>query len=181
MPEQALIIPATDRANSFSLRVSLEVQKIYLQLGERFEILSLRSIDFQKALKGPYEGERPPGLMAHLERVARAPALVIVCPEYNGSFPGIFKYFVDHWIYPGSFIKKPICLIGLGGRFGGLRALEHLTGIFSHRESLLFPEKALIQNVKQAFEEGREAGFLSRLKKQAQGFLKFIKAFSKAP
>lgn len=173
----ALIISATDRADSFSLKVSLEVQKIYLQLGERFEVLPLRSIDFQKALQGPYEGKRPAALMPHLKNVARAPALVIVCPEYNGSFPGIFKYFVDHWLYPGSF-KKPICLIGLGGRFGGLRAVEHLTGVFSYRESLLFPEKALIQNVKQAFEEGREKDFLPRLKKQAQGFLKFVRAFS---
>ena len=179
-----LIIPATDRENSFSLRVSLRVQEIYLQMGLRFEILDLRSIDFRQALGGPYEGERP-ALRAPLERVAKARALVIVCPEYNGSFPGIFKYFVDHWIYPDSFIKKPVCLVGLGGRFGGLRALEHLTGLFSYRESLLFPHKVYIQDVESAFQEGHKGheghkgqDFLSRLQKQAQGFAQFIKAFS---
>ena len=168
-----LIISATDRENSFSLRVSLRVQEIYLQMGLRFEILDLRSIDFRQALGGPYE--RAPSLRAPLEKVAKARALVIVCPEYNGSFPGIFKYFVDHWIYPGSFIKKPVCLVGLGGRFGGLRALEHLTGLFSYRESLIFPQKVYIQDVERAFQAG---DFLPRLQKQAQGFAQFIKAFS---
>ena len=170
-----LIISATDRENSFSLKAACEIQQIYRRLGESFEILDLRSIDFRKALKGPYGAGRSPDLKKACEKVAEAHALVIVCPEYNGSFPGIFKYFLDHWLYPDSFIKKPVCFVGLGGRFGGFRPLEHLTGIFSYRESLLFPEKVYIQNVQKVFSERKE-DWPELLRKQAHGFLKFIKA-----
>ena len=55
---------------------------------------------------------------------------LFVIPEYNGSFPGVLKTFVDACTFPESFYGKKAALVGLSsGRYGNLRGLEHFTGI----------------------------------------------------
>lgn len=70
--------------------------------------------------------------------VLAADAFFIVSPEYNGSFPGILKTFIDACSireYGKSFAKKKAGLLGVAsGRAGNFRGLEHLTGIFHHMD-----------------------------------------------
>ena len=176
-----LIIPATNREGSYSLKVAQTVQDIYQNLGDHCEILDMRSLDFKTLLSNPYPNELPLELKSACDKIVESEALIIVCPEYNGSFPGIFKHFLDHWHYPESFSFKPVCLIGLGGRFGALRPLEHLAAIFSYRNSFLFPEKIFISNVQETFKNGslKDTNILERIKKQAENFIKFVRALNK--
>lgn len=173
-----LIVSATNREGSYSLKVSQIVRDIYQNLSEQCEILDLRSLDFKTVLNNPYPEKLPLELKPACDKIVESEALIIVCPEYNGSFPGIFKYFIDHWHYPKSFSFKPVCLIGLGGRFGALRPLEHLSDVFFYRNSFLFPEKIFISNVQKMFKDGSlmDKELLKRIKKQAENFIKFVRA-----
>ena len=55
---------------------------------------------------------------------------LFVVPEYNGSFPGALKVFIDACKYPGSFNGKKAALVGLStGKYGNVRGLDHLVGI----------------------------------------------------
>ena len=177
-----LIISATNRKGSLSLQVSHIVKGIYQELKEPCEVLDLKSVDFQSVINDPYPETLPSGLKPACDRVLDAEALVIVCPEYNGSFPGILKFFIDHWHYPGSFVHKPVCLIGLGGRFGALRPLEQLAGIFFYRNSFLFPERVFISQITEVLKKGciTDSDLLVRLKTQAENFIKFTKALKEA-
>ena len=177
-----LIVSATNRKNSYSLKVSHIVKEIYQKLNETCEILDLRSLDFQDVMEHPYPEELPEGLKPACDKVVEAEALIIVCPEYNGSFPGIFKYFLDHWHYPDSFFYKPVCLVGLSsGGFGALRSIEQLAGVFLYRNSFLFPERVFISHVQKVLKEGRltDSELLGKLNKQAGNFVKFVRALSK--
>ena len=170
-----LIISGTNRKGSYSLQIAQIVQNIYKSLGKSFDLLDLAQIPFQDTFKDPY-GEVPSSLKPFIEQVEKAPALVIVCPEYNGGFPGILKYFIDYWSFPKSFIHKPLCLIGIGnGLFGALRPVEHLQSIFLYRSGYICPEKVFIANVQSLIQNGeiKDSKLQKRLEDQAAGFLKY--------
>jgi chromate reductase len=58
---------------------------------------------------------------------------MFIIPEYNGSFPGMFKGFIDASDVKKCFHNKKACLTGVAeGRAGNLRGMEHLTNIFNH-------------------------------------------------
>jgi NAD(P)H-dependent FMN reductase len=82
----------------------------------------------------------PPDSLA--DRIDAADAAVIVCPEYNHSYPGELKIAIDSVRRP--WYAKPIAFIVYGGRSGGLRAAEQLRLVFAElhavpiRETLSF-------------------------------------------
>ena len=58
---------------------------------------------------------------------------VFITPEYNGSFPGVLKAFIDGMRYPGTFEGKKCALVGLSaGNQGAALAMSHLTDIFNY-------------------------------------------------
>ena len=173
-----LIITSTNRKNSLTAVTAKIVKKIYQDLGEEFEILDLRDIPFEHIVKEPYTPPAHPSLKAYLDKVAQSSALIIICPEYNGGIPGLIKHFIDHWIYPDSFVYKPVGLIGLGGKFGALNPISHLQSVFLYRHSFVFPIRVFIQNVFQVIKEEKilDDNVNQLLIKQAKNFIKFIKA-----
>lgn len=62
-------------------------------------------------------------------RLAAADAFLVVTPEYNHSFPAPLKELVD--AYGTEWHAKPVAFISYGGISGGLRAVEHLRGVFA--------------------------------------------------
>ena len=173
-----LIISATNRRDSYSLRVSKIVESFYQELNESCELMDLRTIPFHEMADNPYVKPLSSGMQKAADKVASSSSMVIICPEYNGSFPGIFKFFIDHWHFPQSFEYKPVCFIGLGGRFGALRPVEQLESLFSYRKSFVFPEKVFISQVQEIVQDNKiqDTTVINLLKRQAQGFIKFTKA-----
>ena len=177
-----LILTATNRENSFSLLVAQAIRKIYKELGEELDILDLRQIPFKDMVEEPFSGQpHSPSLKPYLSQVAQAEGLILVCPEYNGGFPGLIKHFIDHWIYPDSFVYKPVCFIGLGGKFGALTPISHLQAIFLYRHSFVFPIRVFIQNVSQVLKNGtvQDANISQLLHRQAENFIKFTAVLKK--
>lgn len=78
-------------------------------------------------------GNRSAEVAQLIQRVlVPADKVVVVAPEYNGSFPGIFKAFIDA-IEPAVWQGKKAALVGVAtGRAGNLRGLDHLTDVFHH-------------------------------------------------
>ncbi len=95
-------------------------------------------------------GNNVPGLDAILNRYIRpTQRLVIVAPEYNGSFPGVLKYLIDACDH-GDWAGKTIALVGLGsGRGGNLRGVDHLTGIFHYLRSEVLSRKVYLSQILQ--------------------------------
>ena len=47
-------------------------------------------------------------MAADLRAVLQAEGLIVVTPEYNGSLPGVLKYFIDMLKFPESFEQRPV-------------------------------------------------------------------------
>lgn len=174
------IIAGTDRPDSNTLKVSKYIQTIYQQLGETVEIIDLKEMKTHLHQDLHY-GKPSEGLKPYLDKVLGSDGLIVVSPEYNGSMPGILKYFIDHLKFPESFEFRPVCFVGLGGMFGALRPVEHLQQIFGYRNAYVYPERVFIMGVHKILNaEGQpqDETIKQLLLKQAQGFQKFTQALS---
>jgi len=180
-PEEKVkyIISGTNRPQSRTRQISKLIQKLYADQGEKVEILDLTELPFAELT-----GEHYSGAGLHLDwegavrKVTEAEGLIFVVPEYNGSMPGALKYFIDHWKYPESFECRPVCFVGLGGLFGGLRPIEHLQQVMAYRNAYQFPIRVFLMNVFKTLKDGEltDPMALQLLKDQVVGFQKFCHA-----
>jgi NAD(P)H-dependent FMN reductase len=174
------IIAGTDRTESNTLKISLTIQKIYKDLGEDVEIIDLKEAK-EFLHTGPHYGKETQGMKPYLDKVMASEGLIVVCPEYNGSMPGVLKYFIDHLKFPESFEYRPVCFVGIGGMFGGLRPVEHLQQVFGYRNAFVFPERVFVMNVFKLIDaQGQlmDENVKGLLVKQAKGFKNFVTALS---
>ena len=82
--------------------------------------------------------------------LAKTTKYIFIVPEYNGSFPGMFKSFIDASDVKKCFHNKKACLVGVAdGRAGNLRGMEHLTNILNHLKMNVLHFKIPISQVSQ--------------------------------
>lgn len=75
----------------------------------------------------PGDGNDPEGKDANYTKITKeADGFFIITPEYNHSFPGSLKRLLDSELK--NYIHKPVNIAGVSsGRWGGVRAIEHLS------------------------------------------------------
>jgi NAD(P)H-dependent FMN reductase len=172
-----LIISGTNRPNSNALRVAKTLEKHYRQLEAPAQILSLADLP-KEIFDGAAYASKPAGMVEIQNRVLASRGLHVITPEYNGSFPGVLKYFIDMLKFPESFDRRPVAYVGeSNGTWGGLRSVEQLQMIFGYRNAFSFPERVFIPGVTKVFDpQGNliDAELDKRLAKQIAGFLQFI-------
>lgn len=172
-----LIVSGTNRPGSNAMRVAKVLQRHYAERAAPVEILSLADMP-REVFEGAAYAIKPPGMLDIQNRVLRARGLHVVSPEYNGSFPGVLKYFIDMLKFPESFDRKPVAYVGeSAGTWGALRSIEQLQMIFGYRNAFSFPERVFIPGVNKVFDpQGNliDPDIDKRLAKQVAGFLEFI-------
>lgn len=172
------IISSTDRPNSMSLSVSNYVAGLYQKEGINAEVISLEGFPTADVEGGKY-GKSISSIEDFRRPILEADAIVWVIPEYNGSFPGILKLFIDYLPFPEAFVKTPMAFIGVAsGAFGGLRAVEQFQMVANYRNAQLYPERVFIQRVNSAFDP--EKGLTvplqqDLLESKVTGFIEFVK------
>jgi chromate reductase, NAD(P)H dehydrogenase (quinone) len=175
-----LIISGTNRPHSNAFRVAGVLSGHYDRLGVGYEVFSLADLP-KEIFSGDAYATKPPPMVALQQRVLDAIGLHIVTPEYNGSFPGVLKYFIDMLKFPESFEHKPAAFVGeAAGLWGGLRPVEQLQQIFAYRNAYLYPDRVFIPGINQKIDADgniNDPAINDRLAKQAAGFAKFAATF----
>jgi NAD(P)H-dependent FMN reductase len=172
-----LVISGTNRPGANALKVSNVLLGHYQKNQTRVEVFSLSDLPREVFDPSCY-ATKPPGMVAIQQRILDAAGLHIVTPEYNGSFPGVLKYFIDMLKFPESFESKPVAFTGeAAGIWGAFRSVEQLQMIFGYRNAYIFPQRIFIPGVVQKFDpQGKltDADIDKRLADQAVGFAKFV-------
>ena len=146
------ILSGTDRPDSNAMKVAEYIYPKLKGYGAQSEIISLREFPIKEIAGGRY-GDDIPSIKEFNKRVLNCGGLIFVVPEYNGSFPGILKLFIDYLPFPKAFLKLPIAFIGeADGAFGSLRSVEQLQMICNYRNAYLFPERVFIRRVSKNFD-----------------------------
>ncbi len=141
------IISGTNRPNSKTLSIAKWCQTKLLKIGEECQILDLTRINIPILTSAMYESEQQHPYVSALQEkyLIQSDYWLIISPEYNGSFPGVLKLFIDAVSVKNNketFSGKKASLIGLAsGRAGNFRGLEHLTGILNYLNVLVMPNK----------------------------------------
>ena len=128
------IISSTNRNNSVSKQVALQYQELLNEYGTESTIIDLEDLPSNFIETALYENQGSNEDFNPIrEHMKEAQKYVFIVPEYNGSFPGILKTFIDALEFPGTFKGKKCALVGISaGIQGGALALSHLTDIFNY-------------------------------------------------
>jgi len=175
-----VIISGTNRPGSNTRKVAALIEGYYQAAGFTPEILDLADLPAEIFLPSSY-AEKPASFAAFSDAVLAADGLHMVTPEYNGSLPGVLKYFIDMLPFPESFEGRPVAFTGLAaGQWGALRPVEQLQAIFGYRNAHIFPTRVFLPGVGSLLsEEGRmtDEDISARLHAQAVGFATFVGRF----
>lgn len=171
------LLVGTNRPGSNTRKIAARLEQIYADLGVPLAVVDLAKLPLDIFLPSAY-GEKPPSFAPFSDAILQSSGLHVVTPEYNGSVPGVLKYFIDLLKFPESFERRPVCFTGVAaGMWGALRPVEQLQAIFGYRNAYVYPERVFIARV---FEQLNEAGGLKdpeleeRLRQQARGFVEFV-------
>ncbi len=172
-----VIISGTNRPGSNTRKVTARVEAIYQSLGVPFQLLDLAHLPAEIFSPASY-AEKPAAFKKFTDAILAADGLVLVTPEYNGSVPGVLKYFIDMLPFPESFEHRPVCFVGLSaGIWGALRPVEQLQAIFGYRNAFIFPERVFMPGINKLLNEHghfASAEIEKRLHEQAAGFVGFV-------
>jgi NAD(P)H-dependent FMN reductase len=133
--------------------VTIQLAQLYVRLlqedGHEAQLFDLAEVPVE-AISGSAYGDSTQEFNSIVERYIRnASHIVYVVPEYNGSFPGILKYFMDACEHR-DLEGKRCALVGLAsGRGGNLRGVDHLTGILHYLGADVVAKKVYVSQVKQ--------------------------------
>ena len=176
------VISGTNRSNSKTEIVS----KFYFQLlssktEEEVKFLNLTDVPLDMLNLDMYteEGQSPTLAKIQDEYLINADKWVIVSPEYNGSFPGILKLFIDAVSvrkYHETFKHKKLGLIGVAsGRAGNLRGMDQLTNAMNYLGFSVYRDKLPISQIKAITNETEitDEGVKEILGIHADNFLNF--------
>lgn len=171
------LVVGTNRPGSNTRKVARHVEEIYAELKVPLRILDLAQLPPEIFSPTSY-AEKPKSFQPFSEGVLQSSGLHVVTPEYNGSVPGVLKYFIDMLKFPESFERRPVCFTGVAaGIWGALRPVEQLQAIFGYRNAYIYPERVFmpqINNLLDASGRLKDADILKRLKAQAEGFVSFV-------
>jgi NAD(P)H-dependent FMN reductase len=172
-----VIVSGTNRPGSNTRKVAAQVEAIYQSLGAPTRMLDLAGLPPELFSPTSYE-VKPTAFGQYTELVLASDGLVIVTPEYNGSLPGVLKYFIDMLPFPESFEKRPVCFVGLAaGLWGALRPVEQLQAIFGYRNAFVYPERVFMPHIHKLLDESggfTKPDLAERLQAQAAGFVDFV-------
>lgn len=173
------ILSGTNRAGSATRALAGHVAGLYRAAGADATLLDLATLGPEWFTPTAYAG-RNDTTRPEARAVLDADGLVVLTPEYNGSFPGALKLFLDMLPFPAALAGRPAAFIGLAaGTWGGLRAVEQLQSIFGYRNALLFPGRIFINGTNENLANGVPASdHASRLEKQTADFIAYVARFA---
>jgi chromate reductase, NAD(P)H dehydrogenase (quinone) len=143
------VISGTDRPDSKTLKIARFYHATLIEKGLNSHLLSLETLDSHKKNETFLEIES--------KILIPSSKFLMITPEYNGSFPGIFKLLVDLADVKKAWWHKKAALVGVAdGRAGNLRGMDHLTGVLHHVKVNVMPNKLPISTVHKLLNEQGE-------------------------
>ncbi|MEQ1733361.1 MAG: NADPH-dependent FMN reductase [Bacteroidia bacterium] len=121
-------------------------------------------------------GKRSPEFQTLIDTyITPAQKFILVIPEYNGSYPGVLKLFIDS-IPPSMFKGKKACVIGVSdGRAGCLMGIDHLTVTLNHIGVTTLAQRQPFANMSSLITNNKvsDEGALTVLKQLMTNFVSF--------
>jgi chromate reductase, NAD(P)H dehydrogenase (quinone) len=172
------LLVGTNRPGSNARKVAANIEEIYRELKTPLKVLDLVNLPPEIFHPSSY-AEKPASFKPFSDGILQSTGLIVVTPEYNGSLPGVLKYFIDMLKFPESFENRPVCFVGeAAGMWGALRPVEQLQMIFGYRNAYLFPERVFMPRINDLLDDQgkiKDPELMDRLRDQQKGFIEFVR------
>lgn len=171
------LISSTNRPASLSLKIAEQYSEMLEQRGVSTNIISLESLpaDFLGTAlyhnSGKNEVFNP--IRKHMEEAQK---FAFFIPEYNGSFPGVLKLFIDGLKFPGTLKNKKAGLIGVSsGIQGGALALSHINDVFNYLGMHVMANRVKLYKIEEKMSNGKvtDPQFIQLLERHAEQLIEF--------
>ena len=165
--DEITVIAGTNRPGSRTLQIARQYIRLLQDYPVTAHLLSLEGLDLNRRT-------------AELEQIENTVIIpvqkfIFILPEYNGSFSGAVKTFIDLTRYKECWYYKKALLTGVAeGRGGNLRGLDHFTGVLHFLKVIVHPNKLPISSVKQLMNARGEIAdqqTLAQMRQQIDEFL----------
>lgn len=141
------ILSASNRKENLT-RVFSETCRDFLELENvPSQFFSLEDLPNQANFVELYDHQSSSFTKIGNEYIQSADKFLFVMPEYNGSYPGILKAFIDA-IPPAYFNGKKAALIGISsGHAGNIRGMDHFADVLNYLNVTVLPKKLSIPRI----------------------------------
>lgn len=149
------VLIGTNRSNSYTSHVAAFCHEVLNELGIESRLISIEDIPFGLIDESFYK-KGPNPFREYAQSLFQSPHVLIVSPEYNGSYPGILKLLLDA-CEPSIFKGKRMALVGVAsGRAGNLRGMDQLALVLNYLKAEVYSQKIPVSSVQQLMNEHRQ-------------------------
>jgi chromate reductase, NAD(P)H dehydrogenase (quinone) len=171
------IIIGTNRKDAFTKKIAQYYASAIQEKGHATTIIDLENLPADFAFSALYQNSgKNPAFAAFQTQIDASDRIVVLAPEYNGSYPGILKTFIDGLRHPDTFSNKKISLVGLSaGVLGNAVGLGHLNDVLSYLNANVLGLRIKLGEVAKHFSDGAFTNptFATFIDKQINNFLTF--------
>jgi len=162
------IISATNRIGSVTLKVAKQYQSMFAEQSTQVNLLSLESMTSLK--RDEVFNQMESDFLIPTEK------FIFIMPEYNGSFPGIFKLMMDISDITTCWYHKKVMLVGVSsGRAGNLRGMDIMTNMCHYMKMNVFPQKLPLSSISNEIQNDVFVNpkTIETIQAQIAGFIKY--------
>ncbi len=173
-----VIVSGTNRKNSITWKLSGIYRDVLSKLGFEAEMIDLCHLPDDYISSALYDNDGQNEIFNPTREIMmKGEKFIFIVPEYNGSFPGVLKAFIDGLNFPATFTNKKCALVGLSsGQQGAGLALSHLTDILNYCGTHVLAFKPKLSNIDDNMdmtEKMLNDNYLSYIQRQAEQFVTF--------
>lgn len=132
--ERIGLVIGTNRKNAMTAELASFYEKQLEGRGVKSIILNLEKLPKDFAFSALYDLQGTnKAFNTYQEYIDSLDKIIFVVPEYNGSFPGVTKVFLDGLRYPDTMNDKKVALVGVAsGVQGNAVGISHLSDVLSY-------------------------------------------------
>jgi NAD(P)H-dependent FMN reductase len=169
------IVSASNRNKNQTSIFAKACEAILKKKGIEVNYLGLDEIPSETNLKDVYKYGESVFTKISEDKIQSVSKFLFVIPEYNGSYPGILKLFIDG-ILPKDFNGKKASMIGISSGFAGnIRGMDHFCDVLNYIDVNVMPKKLSIAKIDSLIENGEliEKATFESIEKHLDKFLSF--------
>ncbi|MBC7566589.1 MAG: NAD(P)H-dependent oxidoreductase [Pedobacter sp.] len=168
------IVSGTNRQGSNTLKVAKYYQKTLATKGLETNLFTLADLP-DTLISTDLYGGRSEQFQTIQDQITNTSKFLFIIPEYNGSFPGVLKTFIDACDFQESFYDKKAALVGVSsGKYGNIRGIDHFGGVCSYLHLNVLPLRLHIPYIKSELNEEGNFFIEDTLKFSNEQMNKFI-------
>ena len=171
------IVVGTNRKESVSHSVAGYYLEAVKEKNENCTILNLKDLPDDFINSALYENAGKNELFNQVRiQMNESDKFVFVIPEYNGSFPGVLKAFIDGLDRSKALVDKKCALVGLSaGDQGAGLALSHFSDILNYCGTNVLAYRLRLPKIGEAMTDNKITNelYISKIHKQANKLIEF--------